>query len=219
MAENVTLRGLATLNITGEPTVQYASQVLEQSTGDFDMVEDALHEKEKAATSPKWTGGPISPMFTGMQPILVQGQPPQVIQTGQPYIAPPRPYYGSGQPYYGMGQPYNVGYSMPGCIPPVYPSTLNQTSFVPDFKGTSGWECEEFIRAIRAKAFADEKDGDEQWMLRLMVAHLSGKALRWYSTLHSSVKGSWEDMVDAMLAEYPTEDIAGCCVMPTPKPR
>ena len=173
--------------------------------------EEDSYEEEKGSPSPQGIFGPIPVMYTGPQTTIVPGPSPQFTPIQPPFIAPSLHYY---EP----GQPYNQGY-IPGGEPHVYPSTLYPASFVPDFRGASGWECEEFIRALRAKAFADDKDGDEQWMLRLMVAHLSGKALRWYSTLPSSVKSSWEDVVDAMLEEYPTKDPPGCYFIPTPKLR
>jgi len=74
------------------------------------------------------------------------------------------------------------------------------------FKGTSGEECEEFISAVRRKAFAEGKQLDNQWIAQFAAISFSGKALRWHNGLDEATRQDWGLLEKAMLLEYTSDD-------------
>lgn len=71
------------------------------------------------------------------------------------------------------------------------------------FRGLDGTEAEEFIFAIRQRAFAAGKARDLDWQLDLATSSLTGGALRWYEGLDDVKKHDWELFKQALLDRYP----------------
>ncbi|KAG9025888.1 hypothetical protein FS837_004791, partial [Tulasnella sp. UAMH 9824] len=69
-------------------------------------------------------------------------------------------------------------------------TNVNVATFsgVPIFRGGSGSDCEEFIRAVYAYAFEKDKTDDNKWIAAYAATRLSGKALRWYARQDNTVK-------------------------------
>ncbi|KAG8925607.1 hypothetical protein FRC00_003816 [Tulasnella sp. 408] len=79
-------------------------------------------------------------------------------------------------------------------------------SGVPIFRGGSGSDCEEFIRAVYAYAFEKDKTDDNKWIAAYASTRLSGKALRWYARQDNTVKADWSALQVALLDQYPPSD-------------
>ena len=94
--------------------------------------------------------------------------------------------------------PANIAKPLPPITPP--PSLPPLPSLI--FRGTSWTECEEFIAAVRQRAFTEWKMNDPEWMLQLATASFSGDALRWLLSLDSDTQGDWTNLQLAMLEEY-----------------
>ncbi|KAG8950455.1 hypothetical protein FRC04_007470 [Tulasnella sp. 424] len=77
---------------------------------------------------------------------------------------------------------------------------------VPVFRGGSGSDCEEFVRAVYTYAFEKDKTEDNKWMATYAATRLSGKALRWYARQDNSVKMDWSALQIALLDQYPPSD-------------
>ncbi|KAG8921392.1 hypothetical protein FRC00_008690, partial [Tulasnella sp. 408] len=77
---------------------------------------------------------------------------------------------------------------------------------VPIFRGGSGSDCEEFIRAVYAYAFEKDKTDDNKWIAAYAPTRLSGKALRWYARQDNTVKADWSALQVALLDQYPPSD-------------
>ncbi|KAG8950454.1 hypothetical protein FRC04_007469 [Tulasnella sp. 424] len=77
---------------------------------------------------------------------------------------------------------------------------------VPVFRGGSGSDCEEFVRAVYTYAFEKDKTEDDKWMASYAATRLSGKALRWYARQNNSVKMDWSALQVALLDQYPPPD-------------
>lgn len=71
------------------------------------------------------------------------------------------------------------------------------------FEGIDGSECEDFVRDVRRRARAADKDCDNDWIIRLVSACLAGDALRWHFSLDREIRNDWELLQQAMLARYP----------------
>jgi len=72
-----------------------------------------------------------------------------------------------------------------------------------DFDGTSGEECERFIRYVRRKTVAEGKQGDDKWIMNIASSCLGGDALRWESTLGPDITSNWSKFQRALLERYP----------------
>ncbi|KAG9040856.1 hypothetical protein FS837_013005 [Tulasnella sp. UAMH 9824] len=77
---------------------------------------------------------------------------------------------------------------------------------VPIFRGGSGSDCEEFIRAVYAYAFERDKTKDDEWIAAYAATRLSGKALRWYAQQDKAIKLDWSALQVALLNQYPPSD-------------
>ncbi|KAG8982683.1 hypothetical protein FRB90_006625 [Tulasnella sp. 427] len=70
------------------------------------------------------------------------------------------------------------------------------------FKGTSGEECDTFIRHIRRTAFERGKHKDYEWIAGFASCLYSGKALRWHSGLEDNVRENWKLLEQEMIKEF-----------------
>jgi len=73
------------------------------------------------------------------------------------------------------------------------------------FRGASGGECEEFIGAIRQKAFAEGKQEDNKWIAQFASTCFSGKALRWHLRLDDKIQNDWKLLAQALIDAYPED--------------
>ncbi|KAG8900600.1 hypothetical protein FRC00_012111 [Tulasnella sp. 408] len=71
------------------------------------------------------------------------------------------------------------------------------------FSGTDKEECRAFVREIRKRAFAQGKENDSDWMIRLAISCFAGNALEWYVTLAGEVQNEWRLLEKAILIDYP----------------
>jgi len=74
-----------------------------------------------------------------------------------------------------------------------------------DFTGSGGDECERFIQFIRRKARVAGKQRDDEWIMDLVFSSLSGRAVRWESTLKSDIRSNWDRFREALLDRYPAD--------------
>ncbi|KAG9033338.1 hypothetical protein FS837_002489 [Tulasnella sp. UAMH 9824] len=77
------------------------------------------------------------------------------------------------------------------------------------FKGESESECQEFVSQIRQRAFAEGKENDSEWMVRLAFPCFLGKALKWHASLPIDVQNSWKCLERAILLDFPHRPISG----------
>ncbi|KAG9033339.1 hypothetical protein FS837_002490 [Tulasnella sp. UAMH 9824] len=85
---------------------------------------------------------------------------------------------------------------------PAHPDQKHQPTSI-EFKGESESECQEFVRQIRQRAFAEGKEKDSEWMVRLAFPCFAGKALKWHASLPIDVQSSWRCLERAILLEFP----------------
>ncbi|KAG8924100.1 hypothetical protein FRC01_011944 [Tulasnella sp. 417] len=71
------------------------------------------------------------------------------------------------------------------------------------FKGTGWEECEEFILAIRARAFWEGKQEESAWMAGFAATNFSRKALSWHARLPEDVRRDWSKLEVALLDKWP----------------
>ncbi|KAG8975872.1 hypothetical protein FRB90_009392 [Tulasnella sp. 427] len=57
--------------------------------------------------------------------------------------------------------------------------------------------------AVQQRARAEGKSRDNEWIVDLVAACLTGDALRWYVDLEESVQNDWKLLRKAMLRQYP----------------
>lgn len=70
------------------------------------------------------------------------------------------------------------------------------------FRGIDGTECEDFIFAIRQRAFSEGKIKDNDWALALASVSFARGALRWFTTLDDSIQNDWVLLQKALLARF-----------------
>ncbi|KAG8913739.1 hypothetical protein FRC01_004410, partial [Tulasnella sp. 417] len=106
------------------------------------------------------------------------------------------------QPDHGMADPGIIGGQL------LLWRVVNAAPYieVPVFRGTSGSDCEEFIRAVYAFAFEKDRAKDDEWIATYAATRLSGKALRWYARQDKAVKLDWSALQVALLDQYPPSD-------------
>lgn len=75
-----------------------------------------------------------------------------------------------------------------------------------EFTGRDGYECEEFIRAIRKVAYAAGKIRDDAWTADFASTCFSGRALRYYESLELEMQCDWRLLRHALLMKYPRLD-------------
>ncbi|KAG8959274.1 hypothetical protein FRC00_001760 [Tulasnella sp. 408] len=71
------------------------------------------------------------------------------------------------------------------------------------FKGTGWEECEEFVIAIRNRAFWIGKQRDSAWMADFAATNLGRKALLWHSRLPEDVRHDWSKLEAALFDRWP----------------
>lgn len=74
---------------------------------------------------------------------------------------------------------------------------------VPPFQGKDGEECETFIVSVANKMFTEGKQDDDTYIAQFAATKLTGKALRWFSTLDQDTTDSWRRLRSALLTRYP----------------
>jgi len=89
-----------------------------------------------------------------------------------------------------------------------------------EFTGSSCTECEQFIHAVRGKAFEQGKDlnDDTFWIAQYASTGFSGDALRWHTTLDDSTRQDWSLLEKALLKQYqrPEDTITDTDVVQSP---
>ncbi|KIO33218.1 hypothetical protein M407DRAFT_198308 [Tulasnella calospora MUT 4182] len=70
------------------------------------------------------------------------------------------------------------------------------------FTGGSTEEAEDFIVAIKRRAFSKGKHMDNAWIAQFASACLERKALRWYENLDRETQNDWDLLKRAILEEY-----------------
>ncbi|KAG8906405.1 hypothetical protein FRC01_008035, partial [Tulasnella sp. 417] len=86
--------------------------------------------------------------------------------------------------------------------------------FRPLFHGKSGAEAEEFVGQIRQRALDVGKLNDQYWTAEFASGCFSGRALRWYMSLDSGVRGDWVLLQQAIFAQY-SEGCEEALLLPT----
>ncbi|KIO24013.1 hypothetical protein M407DRAFT_26544 [Tulasnella calospora MUT 4182] len=85
------------------------------------------------------------------------------------------------------------------------------------FKGTSWEECNEFILAIRARAFWEGKQRDPAWMADFAANYFWQKAMSWHCRLPQDVRQDWLQLEMALVDRWPPlEDDDDARIKPTP---
>ncbi|KIO17952.1 hypothetical protein M407DRAFT_32367 [Tulasnella calospora MUT 4182] len=75
----------------------------------------------------------------------------------------------------------------------------------PIFYGESSKEAEDFIFAIKERAYAEGKQRDNAWIAEFVSICFAKTALRWYEELDEDVQNDWRLLKHAILAEYQEE--------------
>lgn len=70
------------------------------------------------------------------------------------------------------------------------------------FKGIDWEECNEFILAIRTRAFWEGKQRDPGWMADFAATNVSHKALLWHSRLPEDTRRDWSKLEAALLDRW-----------------
>ncbi|KIO16600.1 hypothetical protein M407DRAFT_33745 [Tulasnella calospora MUT 4182] len=71
------------------------------------------------------------------------------------------------------------------------------------FTGKDKNECQEFVREIRLRASAEERNDDLEWMIGLASPCFAGDALGWHASLPIDVQTNWRRLERAILIDYP----------------
>ncbi|KAG9018602.1 hypothetical protein FRB90_011209 [Tulasnella sp. 427] len=70
------------------------------------------------------------------------------------------------------------------------------------FTGGSAEEAEDFIFAIKKRAYANGKHKDNAWIAEYASICFAKKALRWYETLDEETRNDWTLLKRAILDQY-----------------
>lgn len=81
------------------------------------------------------------------------------------------------------------------------------------FNGVNANEAEAFIQAVRRTALEEEKTEDIAWMASFASTCLRGRAMRWHARLDLSIRKDWDLLVQAILEEWPPEEIGAVYVI------
>lgn len=94
--------------------------------------------------------------------------------------------------------PLNSGY----CI--TYPCVQTHICIEGDiiFTGESPEEAEDFIFAIKKRAYSKGKQRDNVWITDFVSVCFAKKALRWYERLDEETQNDWKLLRRAILDEY-----------------
>ena len=76
------------------------------------------------------------------------------------------------------------------------------------FYGIDGEECEDLVHAVRLQARVANRMHDHVYMARWASSCMVGAALRWYVALPKEVKYDWDELEQALVAEYPINNEA-----------
>ncbi|KIO28418.1 hypothetical protein M407DRAFT_22464 [Tulasnella calospora MUT 4182] len=83
------------------------------------------------------------------------------------------------------------------------------------FTGGSAEEAEDFIFAIKKRAYSKGKSKDNNWITEFVSICFAKKALRWDESLDQETRNDWELLKRAILDEYKEVSISSSLV-PTP---
>ncbi|KAG9041011.1 hypothetical protein FS837_012844 [Tulasnella sp. UAMH 9824] len=72
----------------------------------------------------------------------------------------------------------------------------------PTFRGSSAAEAEDFVQAVRRKAWAEQKQFDYRWMAAYAAVQMSGQALRWHMSLPRDIQSDWGRLEVAILDRF-----------------
>lgn len=75
----------------------------------------------------------------------------------------------------------------------------------PVFNGSDGAEAEDFVTAVRRRAFAEGRQRDQAWMADYAATCLKGNAVRWFQALDREVREDWELLSRALLERWPPQ--------------
>lgn len=70
------------------------------------------------------------------------------------------------------------------------------------FRGSSAAEAEDFVQAVRRKAWAEEKQFDDKWMAAYAASRMRGQALRWHMGLPRDIQSDWGKLEVAILDKF-----------------
>ncbi|KAG8910501.1 hypothetical protein FRC00_008073, partial [Tulasnella sp. 408] len=70
------------------------------------------------------------------------------------------------------------------------------------FRGSNAAEAEDFIQAVRRKAWAEQKQFDDSWMAAFAATQMSGPALWWHASLPRDVQRDWGKLELALLDKF-----------------
>ena len=71
------------------------------------------------------------------------------------------------------------------------------------FNGTEGLSSSQLIRAIRDKAFSENKADDPKYMLMLASLCFDGPAMEWFEHLDLNIQTDWYLFRRAILVRFP----------------
>ncbi|KAG9041013.1 hypothetical protein FS837_012846 [Tulasnella sp. UAMH 9824] len=75
------------------------------------------------------------------------------------------------------------------------------------FRGSSAAEAEDFVQAVRRKAWAEQRQFDYKWMAAYAAVQMSGQALRWHMSLPRDIQSNWGKLEAAILDRYATDQL------------
>lgn len=70
------------------------------------------------------------------------------------------------------------------------------------FTGESAEEAEDFIFAVKKRAYSKGKQKDNAWIADFVSICFAKKALRWYERLDEETQNDWKLLKRAILDEY-----------------
>ncbi|KAG8901307.1 hypothetical protein FRC01_009885, partial [Tulasnella sp. 417] len=85
------------------------------------------------------------------------------------------------------------------------------------FTGGSAEEAEDFIFAVKKRAYSKGKHKDNVWIADFVSVCFAKKALRWYERLDEETQNDWKLLKRALLDEYEEPSIHSSLI-PTPAP-
>jgi hypothetical protein len=71
------------------------------------------------------------------------------------------------------------------------------------FSGTDATEAEEFIHAVRQRAFSLGNGRDNDWIVDFTAGCFVGEALRWHVELDDGTKWDWGVLQKAIMERWP----------------
>ncbi|KIO29357.1 hypothetical protein M407DRAFT_21583 [Tulasnella calospora MUT 4182] len=83
------------------------------------------------------------------------------------------------------------------------------------FTGGNAEEAEEFIVAVKRRAYSKGKHTDNVWIAHFVSVCFEKKALRWYESLDDETQNNWKLLKRAILEEYKETSLPPS-IIPTP---